>query len=217
MMKVDFHVHSKYSIDTLTEPRLIAEKAAKLGMVFACTDHNAIGGHAEYRKIGARFIPGEEVSTDAGDVIGLYLNELIPKKTPFPETIDRIHGQGGLVYLPHMFDISRDGVGNHPDAKRADIIEAFNARCLVAGFNEKALAFAEKNKKPAAAGSDSHTLWEFGRTYTELPDFDIESPKALLRALAKARMVGVRAPFYARGLGKMTMFWKKLALRANKK
>lgn len=217
MMRVDFHVHSKYSIDTMTEPKAIAEKADRLGMVFACTDHDTIGGHAEFRKLKARFIPGEEVSTDAGDVIGLYVNELIPRKTPIAETIDLIHGQGGLVYLPHMFDSSRHGAGNHPEAAKADIIEAFNAHCLAASFNERAREFAERSGKPMAAGSDSHTLWEFGTTYTEIPDFDVESPKELLKALRKSRIVGVPAPIYARGINNLTKFWKKLAGKANKK
>ena len=186
-------------------------------MVFACTDHDTIDGHAEFRKLKARFIPGEEVGTDAGDVIGLYVSESIPRKTPIGETMDLIHGQGGLVYLPHMFDRSRHGTGGHPDAAKADVIEAFNAHCLQASFNEKAKEFAEKNNKPMAAGSDSHALWEFGTTYTEVPDFDIESPKELLKALGKSRIVGVRAPFYARGPGFVTKFFKKLAHRAKKK
>jgi hypothetical protein len=216
MMKVDLHVHSKYSIDTMTDPKGIAEKADKLGMVFACTDHDTIEGHKEFRKLKARFIPGEEVSTDAGDVIGLYLDELIPRKTTMAETIDLIHGQGGLVYLPHMFDTSRHGTGGHPEAAKADIIEAFNAHCLVQSFNEKAREFAQRSGKPMAAGSDSHTLWEFGRTYTEVPDFDIKSPKELLKALRKSRIVGVPAPFYARGINNATKFWKKLTGKAKK-
>ena len=213
-MIIDFHVHSKYSEDTLTEPRAIVAKAKELGLAFASTDHDTILGHAEFRKLGARFIPGEEIKTDAGDLIGLYLSELIPRNTQFPEALDRIHAQGGLAYLPHMFDTMRSGAGSHPDAVKADIIEVFNPRCLMQSFNEKAKAFAEKNDRLMAAGSDSHTLWEFGRTYTEVPEFDIGNPKELLKALRKAKIVGKPAPFYARGMANAVKFWKKLLRKA---
>ncbi len=211
-MRIDFHVHSKYSIDTMTEPKLIVEKARGLGLCFACTDHNSTRGHAEFRRLGARFIPGEEISTDAGDLIGLYLNEAIPKRTPLGEAMDRIRAQGGLAYLPHMFDLTRKGVGEREEARRADIVEVFNPRCIVKGFNAKAREFAEKNKKLMAAGSDSHTIWEFGKTYTEMADFDIENegPKELLRALKSAKIVGVPAPLYVRGMADVTKVWKRL-------
>ena len=108
-MKIDFHVHTRYSPDSLTRIDDLRRKSEKLGIIPALTDHYAIGAHAEARRLGMRFIPGEEVLTDKGDLVGLFVNELIPKGTPFLEAVDRIHGQGGLAYLPHMFDYGRSG------------------------------------------------------------------------------------------------------------
>lgn len=210
MMKIDLHVHTKYSRDSLLEPRDIARKAAELGIQFAITDHDSMKSHKDFRDIGARFIPGEEIQTDKGDLIGLYLTEEIPHKTEYLETLDRIKEQGGLAYLPHMFDVTRSGVSSPELARKVDIIEVFNARSVMQGFNKKAEDFARDNRIPGAAGSDSHFLLEFGSTYTELPDFDKENPKELLKALEEAKVVGKPAPLYVKGTTTIVKLWKKL-------
>ncbi len=118
------------------------------------------------------------------------------------EAIDKIHSQGGLAYLPHMYDKSRKGVvPSKEEARKLDIIEAFNARCPLESFNAKAAAFADEHNLLKACGSDSHFLMEFGHTYTELPDFDLGNPKALLRALKtqNPRLRTHKAALYVRG------------------
>ena len=52
-------------------------------------------------------IVGEEIMTSSGEIIGLYLNEEIPAGLSCDETIDRIIGQGGVVYVPHPYDEKR--------------------------------------------------------------------------------------------------------------
>ncbi len=210
-MKLDLHIHTKYSPDSLTQPKDLAAKAKKLEIIPALTDHNSIEAHKEMRSLGINFIPGEEITTDKGDLIGLYLNELIPKKTPFLEAIDKIHGQGGIAYLPHMFDYGRSGAHtNEEEATKVDVIEVFNARCLNPDFNLRAEKFASKNKMLKAAGSASHFLFEFGKTYNELPDFDIDDPRALLTALKSAKLVTKKGPIYARGTTRFIYIGKKL-------
>lgn len=210
-MKIDFHIHTKYSPDSLTKPKDLIAKAKKLGIIPAITDHNSIEAHKEMRLLGAEFIPGEEISTDKGDLVGLCLNEKIPKKTPFLEAIDQIHAQGGIVYLPHMYDYGRSGAHVPEDeAKKVDVIEVFNARCMRKEYNEKAEEFAKKYKKLKAAGSDSHFLFEFGKTYTKLPTFDLGNPKALLKALKSAKFVTKKAPIYVRGTTTLIHLGKKL-------
>jgi len=210
MINIDFHVHTKYSKDSLTEPRELAAKAKKLGIIPAITDHDNMGGHQDFRKLRIPFIPGEEVSTDSGDLIGLYVNEPIPKKIPFPDALDAIHQQGGLAYLPHMFDVTRSGVSSPELARKADIIEVFNARSVMKNFNQKAAEFAKKSGIPGAAGSDSHSLFEFGTTYTLLPSFDLENPKELLKVLPKAEIFGKPAPIFVKGTTAAVKIWKKL-------
>jgi len=213
MLRVDFHVHTKYSKDSLIDPAHLAAKAKKLGIVPAITDHDNMAGHQDFRRLRHPFIPGEEISTDSGDLIGLYTSELIPKKTPFPEALDLIHEQGGLAYLPHMFDATRSGVSHPEFARKADIIEIFNARSVMKNFNKKAEEFAKKHEIPGAAGSDSHFLFEFGRTYTMLPSFDLDNPKELLKALPKAEIFGKPAPIYVKGTTAAVKIWKKIIKR----
>jgi predicted metal-dependent phosphoesterase TrpH len=217
MLKIDFHTHTNHSSDSVIRSRDLAAKSVKLGIIPAITDHNTIDGHEDFRALRALFIPGEEILTERGDLIGLYMNDEIKKRTAFLETIDMIHSQGGLVYLPHMFDVSRKGMGAPPKEaiKKIDIVEVFNARCLSPSYNEKAEEFASKNKIPGAAGSDSHFLFEFGFTYVELPDLsesDLDDPKALLSALKSKdrRLVKRSAPFFVRGTTKAISIARKI-------
>jgi hypothetical protein len=169
-----------------------------------------MGGHQDFYKMHHPFIPGEEITTDSGDLIGLYINEPIPKKTPFLDALDAIHEQAGLAYLPHMFDVTRSGASRPELARKADIIEVFNARSVMKNFNQKAAEFAKKTGIPGAAGSDSHSLFEFGTTYTLLPSFDLENPKELLKALPKAEIFGKPAPIFVKGTTAAVKIWKKL-------
>ena len=210
-MKLDLHVHTNHSIDAIIKPEDLAKKSEKLGIIPAITDHNSVRCHSRMRSLGIPFIQGEEIRTDRGDVIGLYINELIPKKTPFEEALDKIHEQGAVVFLPHMYDRTRAGViPNNRETAKIDIIETFNARSLSPNNNAKAKEFAEKHSKLQAAGSDSHFLMEFGSTYNEVPDFDLENPKELLRALKKAKFVTKRAPVFVRGTTSLVKLSKSL-------
>jgi predicted metal-dependent phosphoesterase TrpH len=210
-MRIDFHVHTGYSIDSIISPEALAKKSMKLGIIPVIADHDNMRGCEHLRSLGAKFIAGEEIGTDRGDVIGLHLNELIPKRTPFAEALDMIHEQGGLAYLPHMYEGTRSGVMPERDEiPKIDIIEVFNSRAHDQKYNEKAMEFADKHGKLKAAGSDSHFLFEFGSTYTELPEFDLENPKTLLKALEKAVFVTNKAPIFVRGPTMMVGLTKKL-------
>jgi predicted metal-dependent phosphoesterase TrpH len=211
-MRIDFHIHTKYSSDSLIEPKKLMAKANQLSIIPTIADHNSISGHREMRELGFPFIPAEEIFTDKGDLIGLYVNELIPKGTVFLEAIDKIHEQGGLAYLPHMFDHGRSGRHtNEKEARKVDIVEVFNARCLNPKFNDLAEKFAAENKMLKAVGSDSHFLFEFGQTYVEFSrEFDLNDPKALLKVLPKAKLVKKKGPFYARGTTTLVSMGKKI-------
>ncbi len=210
-MKIDFHVHTKYSSDSIIEPKNLAKKSLSLGIIPAISDHSSISSHREMKQLTASFIPAEEIATDRGDLIFLYAGDLIKKGTPFAEALDQIREQGGLAYLPHMYDKTRHGaIPTKEETKKLDIIEVFNPRCLDSKYNSMAKMFAKKHNLLQAAGSDSHFLFEFGKTYTEMPDFDLENPKALLRSLKKAKLVTSPAPFYVRGTTSLVKLTKKL-------
>ena len=81
------------------------------------------------------------------------------------ETIDAIHAQGGLAYVP----IRSTAFTRFPDYEHLlkvvediDVLEVFNARVAVPGFNEEARRFAAKYRVVAGAGSDSHVTQGLG-------------------------------------------------------
>ena len=116
----------------LNRPRDLIDAAQRLGLDrLIVTDHNEIRGALELQKMDPeRIIVGEEVKTREGvDVIGIFVQELIPKGTPARETAERIREQGGVVYIPHPFDSSRVGAAELL-TELADLVDVVEAgRC----------------------------------------------------------------------------------------
>jgi len=191
---VDLHMHTDHSYDCATpvEVLLATAKARGLGAI-AVTDHNEISGalEAQAKASGIKVIVGEEVKTaDQGEVIGLFLRELIPKGLTLQSTIAEIKRQGGVVYVPHPFD----RMHAVPDYEHltavlddVDAIEVFNPRVAIHEFNEEAARFAAKYRIPAGAGSDAHVAQGLGSVRIRMPDFD--GPEEFLEALREADIV----------------------------
>jgi len=192
-MKVDFHIHTKYSPDSFTSLELLKKIFDKKGLFPVITDHNTIKGALKFKKQFGDCIIGEEIKTQQGEVIGLFLNEEIPKGLSLNDTIDRIKSQGALVYLPHPFDIARKGVGKLNI--KADIVEVFNARVIFQKFNREAQSYAFRNSLLMASASDAHFARHVGYSYVELEDFYGKS--GLLRSLRKGKLVKRKTPILA--------------------
>lgn len=198
LLRVDMHLHTHASWDCLSDPEKVLAKALASGVDrIAITDHNRVWAAREMaRRYPDRIIPGEEVKTAEGiDVIGLYLEEEIPRGTPAREVCARVREQGGLVYLPHPYAPGKGGSGRHAEelAEHSDIIEVFNARLHDGRRNQAAADLARRWNLPGGCGSDAHTLWEVGRVHVELPAHP-NRPDAFLEALGSARVHGVAAP-----------------------
>jgi predicted metal-dependent phosphoesterase TrpH len=177
-LRVDMHTHTEASPDCETSIGDQARAVEAVGLDVVCaTDHNTIEGALRLRELASRFrvIVGEEVSSRDGEIIGLFLTEIVARDLSGEETIARIHDQGGLVVVPHPFS------HNRPDHIRSqaldriwpqiDAIEIFNAREAFAADNEKAAAYARERRLAGAAGSDAHRAVDVGRAYVEMPDF----------------------------------------------
>jgi hypothetical protein len=110
LIDVDLHMHTDHSHDCATPVELLLSTARERGLgAIAVTDHNEISGALRARELaaehGVKVIVGEEIKTGGqGEVIGLFIEEKIPRGLTLQETIDEIHRQGGLVYVPHPFD-----------------------------------------------------------------------------------------------------------------
>jgi glycosyltransferase involved in cell wall biosynthesis len=194
LIDVDLHMHTDHSHDCVTpvESLLATAKARGLGAI-AVTDHNEISGALEARAkaSGIKVIVGEEVKTaDQGEVIGLFIEELIPRGLTLEATIAEIKRQGGIVYVPHPFD----RMHAVPDYQHligvlddVDAIEVFNPRVAIQEFNEEAARFAAKYRIPAGAGSDAHVTQGLGSVRIRMPDFD--GPAEFMEALREADIV----------------------------
>ncbi len=194
LIEVDLHMHTDHSGDCATPVDVLLQTARDRGLgAIAITDHNEVSGALEAREIAAgmddiKVIVAEEVKTaEQGEVIGLFIEEKIPKGLSMAETIAAIRAQGGLVYVPHPFDRFH----SVPDyehlldiVEEIDILEVFNPRVAVTAFNEEAERFARKYRIVAGAGSDSHVAQGLGSVRTRIHDF--EGPAEFLEAMRDA-------------------------------
>jgi predicted metal-dependent phosphoesterase TrpH len=197
MLRVDLHMHTHFSPDSLVSPERLVARCQKVGLsCIAVTDHNTTEGARVVKDIAPFLvIVGEEVRTSEGEVTGLFLTETIPEGLSIGETARRIKDQGGLVSIPHPFDrfrgevISRRGLDEV--VQYADIVEVFNARNNLSADDRKALDFAREHGLLTSGVSDAHTTMELGRTYVEMPDFN-GTPEGFKLALAQGKIVGRR-------------------------
>jgi predicted metal-dependent phosphoesterase TrpH len=187
-------MHTNHSHDCATPVDKLLETAKERGLgAIAVTDHNEVSGALEARERanGIKVIVGEEVKTaDQGEVIGLFIEEKIPRGLTLQETISAIRDQGGLVYVPHPFD----RMHSVPDYEHLldvvediDAIEVFNPRVAFSSFNEEAQRFAAKYRIVAGAGSDSHVPQGLGSVKIAMRDFD--GPEEFLESLRDADIV----------------------------
>jgi predicted metal-dependent phosphoesterase TrpH len=194
LIEVDLHMHTDHSTDCATPVEVLLETARDRGLgAIAITDHNEVSGALEARRIAEgmddlKVIVAEEVKTaEQGEVIGLFLEEKIPKGMTMAETIAAIREQGGLVYVPHPFDRFH----SVPDyehllemVEEIDVLEVFNPRVAVTAFNEEAERFARKYRIVPGAGSDSHVAQGLGSVRVRIHDFD--GPEEFLEAMRDA-------------------------------
>ena len=194
LIEVDLHMHTDHSPDCATPVEVLLETARDRGLgAIAITDHNEVSGALEARRIAdgmddLQVIVAEEVKTaKQGEVIGLFLEEKIPRGMTMAETVAEIRRQGGLVYVPHPFD----RLHSVPDYENLlemvgeiDILEVFNPRVALTAFNDEAERFAAKYRIVAGAGSDSHVAQGLGSVRQRIRDFD--GPQEFLEAMRDA-------------------------------
>lgn len=190
-LRFDLHIHSKYSHDSRMSPKRIIREAKKKGLDgIAITDHEEFMGAIETEKISKEFIviKGEEIKTDLGDIIGLFLTNIV-KPGDSNVVIREIKRQGGVVVIPHplMYHILNDDLMNKIDA-----LEVFNSR-VGTSANDMAKKLALKKKKIGLAGSDAHTFFEIGQGVTVI-DTKSKSLKDIKEAILmnKIEIVGKR-------------------------
>jgi predicted metal-dependent phosphoesterase TrpH len=169
-MKFDLHIHSDKSYDCLSSISKIVAAAKNRGISgIAITDHGLVydGSVQELEELhGVWVIPGVEVYTEIGDIIGLYIAKQIVGNAA-DKVIDEIHHQGGLVILPHPYKRMKEYPINI--LQKIDAVEVINSRWVdLRDFSDiKKIQDILSIIPGRTAGSDAHLVCEIGNAYME--------------------------------------------------
>jgi predicted metal-dependent phosphoesterase TrpH len=210
MPRIDLHIHTRYSMDSVAPIPAVVDRCRKSGLgPIAITDHHTIQGALEVERAAPfQVIIGEEITSTAGDIIGLFLLRPVPGGLSPMETVTQIKDQGGLVLVPHPFDRFRSAALKYAALLEilpfVDLMEGYNSHTFFPIDNYKGVAFAKEHSLPVVACSDAHSAAELGNTYTEVPEFDV-TPQGLVKAVLQGKAGGcapnpiwLAAPGYAR-------------------
>lgn len=192
----DMHFHTQYSHDCLTPVKVIIDKARKLGIWVAFTDHNQIGGVLEARKFkDAPVIPGIEICSKEGkEVIGYFYddtqleefynkyilpnlkdkNALRSTRTPYrmADILAWLEQYECVIHLPHPFAPQpRKSYPFFSRPTRSHLLENVDSievfnPNVVRRGNLSSLGWAVQLRKGAAGGSDGHRIKWLGSVVT---------------------------------------------------
>lgn len=233
MGKADLHIHSDAG-DALPAPRDIldyVEEHTDLDVI-AITDHDEVQGALEAREIAARrgyrfqLVVGTEVTTIAGHLLALFVEERLPMFQSLERTIEAVHRQGGLCIAPHPMSWLAFSIGEvllrrysqHPSpALCLDGLEGFNPS--VAGWvcHKRALDLnATTLGLPELGGSDAHQLQQIGTAYTL---FNGHTAVDLCRSVLQRETIACgtfwSASFHLQGAAEQS--WKSLVVHPSHK
>jgi predicted metal-dependent phosphoesterase TrpH len=188
-MRLDLHIHSKYSIDSPLTVRTIARRAKAIGLGgFALTDHNSVRGHrrfADVKGTGLLMVPGIEISAIEGHILAYGISSRIPRGLSTEETVDRIIAAGGMPVAAHPYR-KVTGIGEKAVHQGGfKVVEVFNGRTTTRN-NRKAVLLASKIAAGVTGGSDSHSLEEIGNGYTIVFE-RVDTVDDLLECIRKGR------------------------------
>jgi predicted metal-dependent phosphoesterase TrpH len=197
--KADMHLHTLYSDGTAAVADLLEHVERNTDLdVIAITDHERVDGALRAREIHAAagysfdLVVGEEITTRRGHILALFLAERIPALRPLPETLERIHDQGGIAIAAHPLAPLTPSLGRRsllrlhgdPDLRhRLDAIELVNPsaagrsrRISRRRLNEEVLQL------PAVGNSDAHVLEGIATAWTWFPGVSAEDYRAAVAA-----------------------------------
>jgi len=210
-LKVDLHMHTKYSHDGFMEVSDVIRGAERAGLdCVAVTDHDtcaAIPGVLKAgKKAGMLVIPGIEIKSRHGDILGLGITEVVERGMSAKDTVSKIHELGGVAVAAHPYSLVFHPTGVRGEVKSAgfDAIEVFNSRTYFS--NGMAYRVAKSRGIPMVASSDAHLVGEIGNSYSIVDcKRDVSSILDEVRA-GRTKVVGGLT-----GLGSiMSWYWQRL-------
>ena len=165
------HIHTRVR-DGRIAPERCPWLAVERGQdAIVITDHDTVGGalraveEAEKWGIEVSVVPGDEVTTAQGHVLGLDLRKEIETMRSLLWTVRKIHGEGGLVVIPHVgrpLSISPGAIDRlYQAGEKVDGIEVFNPYYTLQDI-KRAEALCAKYGATPLPGDDDH-FGNFGK------------------------------------------------------
>ena len=192
-MKVDFHTHTRRSVDGVHSPRLMVKQAKKVGLhALAITDHNRLFPKREAQRLSREFgllvLPGIEGGNIAVEKhwIAVGIDRQSTKRR-IDAILASIRHEGGLSIAPHPH--IRLGYGSYA-LLGFDAVEAMNGSEPASNRQ-----INNSTRIPEVGGSDAHALSMLGFTWTEVDaDPTVESVLESVRK-GRCRPGGATVPF----------------------
>ncbi len=228
--KADNHIHSIYSdgdgkIEDILE---YTQNRTDLDVI-AITDHDTIEGALKAKelmkekKYHFELIIGEEITTQEGHIVGLFLKEEIPAGLSVQETLARIRVQKGLAIASHPFYHSRmhhskyatmDGIGATTLLRNNSFIDAVEIVNATPTLSDENLAASILNKtllfNAEVGNSDAHILEAIGMGYTL---FEGKTTKDYRKAILQHQTRALYKNWSYLGLLKYAFFYFPRGLR----
>jgi predicted metal-dependent phosphoesterase TrpH len=193
--RADIHMHTTAS-DGFYTVQQVLDHVARLGTldVVAITDHDVLDAslwaYANRTRYPFDIIPGVEISSVDGHVLGLWITQPVPRGLSLAETAAAVHELGGLAVLAHPFEPLISPVASlrylrRPEVllqARVDALEVHNASTPTPGNNWLARRIAAKLALAVTGGSDAHTLGGIGAGITRFPGYSAADLRAALLA-----------------------------------
>jgi len=184
LLKLDLHVHTIYSGDSIISPKNLIKYAKIKGLDgFAITDHDTLKAYAILKKQNLRnelvIIPGMEIKTHIGEITALFIEENVEfKNNHFLTVVETVKENNGLIIIPHPFDFLRDNslkikyLNDEIIKKYINGIEILNSRIIFKRCIKKAIVFNQNYNLFETGGSDAHLKEEIGNGYTLIQNTD---------------------------------------------
>jgi len=158
----------------------------------AITDHNVLARDVPE---GLLIVPGIEVSSRDGHIIGLGVSDAVPRGLSADETILQITRLGGVSVVAHPYDFLRSAINPEILRTMPDAIEVINSASMLHSITwKRARIFAQRRNLPRTAGSDSHIPETIGKAFT-IVDVDSKDVASVLDAIRNGRVSPEGRPY----------------------
>ena len=216
MVKVELHSHSAddptdYIPHSTCE---LIEGAAQLGYnALAITLHDRQIDLRPFedlaRKRGVTLIPGIERTIQGKHVLLINFSRAGAEGVETFEDLDRLRArERGLVVAPHPYFPDPSCLGRFLESY-ADLFDAveFNAMFTPSiNFNQRAVRWATRHRKPIVGNGDVHRLRQLGSTFSLVDAAN--TPDAICEAIRRHRVQVVAAPLaFHTAAGLMASMW----------